>query len=60
MNAAMVPTYGDEAYFEVEDGVGTAIVFQGRFRLVVSSESFLEPGEPTGIVESALAALPGA
>ncbi|WP_309708600.1 hypothetical protein [Pseudolysinimonas sp.] len=53
----MVPTYGEEAYFEVEGGVGTAIVFQGRYWLVVSSEAFFEPGEPTGIIESALGAL---
>lgn len=57
-SSTMVPTYGEEAYFEVEGGVGTAIVFQGRYRLVVSSEAFFEPGEPTGIIESALAALP--
>ncbi len=54
----MVPTYGEEAYFEVAGGVGTAIVFQGRYRLVISSESFFEPGEPTSLVESALSALP--
>lgn len=53
----MVPTYGDEAYFEVENGVGTAIVFQGRYRLVVSSVAFFEPGEPTAIIEAALGAL---
>jgi hypothetical protein len=53
----MVPTYGDEAYFEVEDGVGTAIVFEGRYWLVISSVSFAEPGEPTGIIDSALGAL---
>ena len=53
----MVPTYGDEAYFEVENGVGTAIVFQGRHRLVVSSVAFFEPGEPTAIIEAALGAL---
>jgi hypothetical protein len=53
----MVPTYGEEAYFEVEGGAGTAIVFQGPYRLVISSEAFFEPGEPTGIIESALAAL---
>lgn len=52
-----VPTYGEEAYFEVEGGVGTAIVFQGRYRLIVSSVAFFEAGEPTGIVESALGAL---
>lgn len=53
----MVPTYGEEAYFEVEGGVGTAIVFQGRYRLVISSAAFFEPGEPTAIIESALGAL---
>jgi hypothetical protein len=53
----MVPTYGDEAYFEVEGDVGTAIVFQGRYRLVITSAAFFEPGEPTAIIESALAAL---
>lgn len=56
-SSTMVPTYGEEAYFEVEDGVGTAIVFQGEYWLVISSEAFFEPGEPTGIIESALGAL---
>jgi hypothetical protein len=54
----MVPTYGDEAYFEVEGGSGTAIVFQGRYWLVISSPAFAEPGEPTQIIDAALAALP--
>jgi hypothetical protein len=53
----MVPTYGEEAYFVVEGDVGTAIVFQGRYRLVISSVSFFEPGEPTAIIEAALGAL---
>ncbi len=53
----MVPTYGEEAYFEVEGGVGTAIVFQGAYWLVISSVSFAEPGEPTPLIESALGAL---
>jgi hypothetical protein len=57
-SSTMVPTYGEEAYFEVSGGIGTAIVFQGDYRLVISSEAFFEPGEPTDIVESALAALP--
>jgi hypothetical protein len=56
-SSQMVPTYGDEAYFEVEGGVGTAIVFQDRFWMVVSSLAFAEPGEPTEIIDSALAAL---
>jgi hypothetical protein len=56
-SSEMVPTYGDEAYFEVEAGIGTAIVFQGRFWMVVTSDAFAEPGEPTEIIESALAAV---
>lgn len=58
-SSTMVPTYGEEAYFEVDGGVGTAIVFQGTYRLVISSESFFEPGEATPLVESALAAVAG-
>ena len=57
-DSQMVPTYGEEAYFEVEDGVGTAIVFQGPYWLVISSAAFAEPGEPTEIIDAALAALP--
>ncbi|MEO5535203.1 MAG: arginyl-tRNA synthetase [Pseudolysinimonas sp.] len=53
-----VPTYGDEAYFSVEGGVGTAIVFQGNYWLVATSVTFAEPGEPSDIIDSALAALP--
>jgi hypothetical protein len=56
--STMVPTYGDEAYFEVADGIGTAIVFDRSYWLVVSSGYFLEPGDATEIVESALTALP--
>jgi hypothetical protein len=59
-DSQMVPTYGDEAYFEVESGVGTAIVFQGPYWLVISSNAFAEPGEPTEIIDAALAALPAA
>jgi len=56
--STMVPTYGDEAYFEVVDGIGTAIVFDRSYWLVVSSGYFFEPGDATEIVESALSALP--
>jgi hypothetical protein len=56
--STMVPTYGEEAYFEVADGVGTAIVFDRSYWLVVSSGYFFEPGDATEIVESALDALP--
>lgn len=57
-SSQMVPTYGEEAYFQVEGDVGTAIVFQGPYWLVIASEAFAEPGEATPFVESALAALP--
>ena len=56
--STMVPTYGEEAYFEVVDGVGTAIVFDRSYWLVVSSDYFFEPGDATEIVEAALSALP--
>lgn len=59
-SSQMVPTYGEEAYFEVEGGVGTAIVFEGPYWLVISSAAFAEPGEPTEIIDAALAALPAA
>lgn len=55
--STMVPTYGEEAYFAVNDEVGTAIVFQGPYWLVVSSAYFFEPGDATELVNSALDAL---
>lgn len=55
-SSQMVPTYGEEAYFDV--ATGTATVFQGPYWLVLTSVAFAEPGEATGIVEGALAALP--
>lgn len=53
----MVPTYGVEGYFEVEGGRGTAIAFDREYWIVATSPVFLEPGEATAFVESALAAL---
>jgi len=54
-SSEMVPTYGDEAYFDAS--TGTATVFQGSYWLVITSPAFAEPGEPTAIIDSALAAL---
>lgn len=54
-SSEMVPTYGEEAYFD--PATGTATVFQGSFWLVITSPAFAEPGEPSGIIDSALAAL---
>jgi hypothetical protein len=55
--STMVPTYGDEAYFSVSGGIGTAIVFQGNYWLVASSVDFLEPGDPADLITAALSAL---
>ena len=55
--STMVPTYGDEAYFSVSGGVGTAIVFQGDFWLVATSVDFLEPGDPADLITAALSVL---
>jgi hypothetical protein len=57
-DSQMVPTYGDEAYFDVGgNGVGTAIVFQGPYWIVLESREFYEPGDATPIVESVIAGL---
>ena len=54
----MVPTYGDEAYFSVGgNGVGTAIVFQGTYWIVLESPAFFEPGDATDLVDSVIAGL---
>ena len=56
-DSEMVPTYGEEAYFAVDSGVGTAQVFQGPFWIVAESVVFFEPGDATEIIQSVLAAL---
>jgi len=56
-DSQMVPTYGEEAYFGVTGGVGTAQVFQGPFWIVAESPAFFEPGDATEIVQSVIAAL---
>ena len=53
----LVPTYGDEAYFHVANGVGTAVVFQGNYWVVATSVDFLEPGDPADLIDAALSAL---
>jgi len=57
-HSTMVPTYGgDEAYFEVTDNVGEAVVFDGSYWVVATSSYFLEPGDAEPIVAAALSAL---
>ncbi|MDP9027063.1 MAG: hypothetical protein M3N46_05830 [Actinomycetota bacterium] len=53
----LVPTYGDEAYFRVSGGIGTAVVFQGNYWLVATSVDFAEPGDPSDLIDAALTAL---
>jgi len=55
--STMVPTYGDEAYFSVSGGTGTAIVFQDTYWLVATSVEFAEPGDPADLITAALSAL---
>jgi hypothetical protein len=54
-DSEMVPTYGEEAYFTVDSGIGTAQVFQGPFWIVAESAVFFEPGDATELIESVLA-----
>ena len=56
-DSELVPTYGDEAYFTVEGGVGVAQVFQGPYWIVVESPVFFEPGDATEIVQSIISGL---
>jgi hypothetical protein len=56
-HGTLVPTYGQEAYFGVTGGVGTAVVFQDGYWLVATSAAFLEPGDPTDLIDGALSAL---
>lgn len=53
-DSQMVPTYGEEAYFVVADGTGTAQVFQGPYWIVAESVMFFEPGDATEIVRSVI------
>lgn len=56
-DSEMVPTYGEEAYFSVESGVGVAQVFLGPYWIVAESPVFFEPGDATELVDSVLDAL---
>jgi len=56
-DSEMVPTYGEEAYFSVNSGIGEAQVFQGPYWIVAESGAFLEPGDATEIIQSVVAAL---
>lgn len=57
-DSEMVPTYGEEAYFSVEDnGVGTAVIFQGTYWIVAESQAFFEPGDAAEIIQSVLSGL---
>jgi hypothetical protein len=52
-----VPTYGDEAYFSVTNGLGEANVFQGDFWIYSRSTSFIEPGDAAPLMDDVLTSL---
>jgi len=56
-DSQMVPTYGEEAYFTVDSGVGSAQVFQGPFWIVAESVVFYEPGDASELIDSVISAL---
>ncbi len=57
VSSNLVPTYGDEAYFKVDRGMGAAEVFSGPFWIVAISPAFREPGDPTPIVNAVIKSL---
>lgn len=58
MNSNFVPTYGDEAYFEVDgSGAGVAQVFSGQYYIAAVSTVFYEPGDAEPIVDAVIANL---
>jgi len=58
--STMVPTYSgaDEGYFSVANGVGTAVVFDRSYWIVIVSTFFAEPGDPSDLIASVMGALP--
>jgi hypothetical protein len=47
-----VPTYGEEAYFQVVDHIGEVNAFHGRTWVLARSNRFYEPGDATSVVNS--------
>ncbi len=54
-----VPTYGEEAYFQVVRNIGEADAFHGKYWIVTTSSEFYEPGDASVIVQAVGAALDG-
>ena len=52
-----VPTYGEEAYFSLDGGLGEANVFQGDYWIYTRSATYIEPGDATPLVDDVIAAL---
>ncbi|THG31506.1 iron ABC transporter ATP-binding protein [Naasia lichenicola] len=57
LSSTPVPTYGDEAYFEVNSGLGEANVFSGDYWIYARSTTFLEPGDAAMLMDDVMAAL---
>lgn len=54
-----VPTYGEEAYFQLVKKVGQVDAFHGRYWIAAASPLFFEPGDASGIIEAVGDALDG-
>lgn len=52
-----VPTYHEEAYFQVTNGVGEVDDFHGPYWMVASSQDLYEPGDAAQLVAAVDAAL---
>ncbi|WP_207453122.1 iron ABC transporter ATP-binding protein [Desertivibrio insolitus] len=58
MNSNFVPTYGDEAYFEIDgSGAGVAQVFSGEYYIAAQSTVFYEPGDAEPLIDAVIANL---
>ena len=54
-----VPTYGEEAYFQLVKKVGQVEAFHGRYWIAAASPLFFEPGDATDVVQAVGDALDG-
>ena len=50
--SSSVPTYGEEAYFQVVAHVGEVNAFRGRTWILARSNEFFEPGDATAVVQA--------
>jgi hypothetical protein len=47
-----VPTYGEEAYFQLASGTGEVDAFHGKYWIVAISPDFYEPGDASAVISA--------